>query len=160
MMDERGIEELYRTHGHSVLRRARAMLGSDAEALDALHEVFLDLLARPAQLDGVVKRMAWVYRKTTFHCLKEIRQRGGHLRIVRALPRPDHSSPRAEQLTTVRDVLARLPERLAEVAVYYYVDEMTHAEIAGILGCSRRHVGDLLQTLQRWSEDDALAFAK
>jgi RNA polymerase sigma factor (sigma-70 family) len=159
-MDERGIDELYRTHGPSVLRRARAMLGSEAEALDALHEIFLDLLARPAQLDGVVKRMAWLYRKITFHCLKQIRDRGGHSRIVRALPHPDRASPRAEQLTTVRDLLATLPGRLAEVAVYYYVDEMTHAEIAGILGCSRRHVGDLLQNLKRWSEDDALSFAK
>ena len=133
-MDERGIDELYRTHGPSVLRRARAMLGSEAEALDALHEIFLDLLARPAQLDGVVKRMAWLYRKVTFHCLKQIRDRDGHSRIVRALLHPDRASPRAEQLTTVRDLLAMLPGRLAEVAVYYYVDEMTHAEIAGILG--------------------------
>jgi RNA polymerase sigma factor (sigma-70 family) len=159
-MRERGIDELYRTHGPSVLRRARAILGSDAEALDAVQEIFLDLLARPAQLDGVVKRMAWLYRKTIFHCLKQIRDRGGHARILRALPRPDRDAPRAEQLTTVRDLLARLPGRLAEVAVYYYVDEMTHAEIAGILGCSRRHVGDLLQNLQRRSEDDALSFAK
>jgi RNA polymerase sigma factor (sigma-70 family) len=159
-MGERGIGELYRTHGPSVLRRARAILGSDAEALDALHEIFLDLLARPEQLDGVVKRMSWLYGKTTFHCLKQIRDRGGHTRILSALPRADRDAPRAEQLTTVRDLLARLPPQLAEVAVYYYVDEMTHAEIAGILGCSRRHVGNLLQNLQRRSEDDALSFAK
>jgi RNA polymerase sigma factor (sigma-70 family) len=159
-MDERAIEELYRSHGPAVLRRARALLGSEAEALDALHEVFLDLLARPAQLDGVVKRMAWVYRKTTFHCLKQIRRRGGHARLLRLVPQPERAAPRAEQVTTVRDLLARLPAPLAEVAVYYYVDEMTHAEIAGVLGCSCRHVGDLLQNLQRWSENDALALAK
>lgn len=160
MTDEKAIEELYRTHGPAVLRRARAMLGSEAEALDAVHEAFLDLVAHPEQLDGVVKRMAWMYRKTTFHCLKQIRRRGGLKRFLNLVGPLPHTSPRAEQVTTVRDLLGRLPPKLAEVAVYYYVDEMTHAEIAGILGCSRRHVGDLLQSLQRWSEDDALAFAK
>src|SRR4051812_368461 len=80
--------------------------------------------------------------------------------LLIALPRVDHASPRSEQVATVRDLLSRLPDRLAEVAVYYYVDEMTHAEIAGILGCSRRHVGDILQRLQQWSEDDALSYAK
>lgn len=49
-----------------------------------------------------------------------------------------------------REVLAQLPPPLAEVAVYYYYcDEMTHEEIAAVLGCSRRHVGHLVEQLHR-----------
>ena len=54
----------------------------------------------------------------------------------------------AEELAVLHAELARLPEPLAQVAVYRYVDEMTHDEIARILGCSRRHVGDLLERLE------------
>jgi RNA polymerase sigma-70 factor (ECF subfamily) len=42
-----------------------------------------------------------------------------------------------------------VPEELAQAAVYYYADEMTHEEIAEVLRCSRRHVGDLLERLHQ-----------
>jgi len=32
--------------------------------------------------------------------------------------------------------------------VYLYADELTHDEIASLLGCSRRHVGDRARRLQ------------
>jgi RNA polymerase sigma-70 factor (ECF subfamily) len=38
-----------------------------------------------------------------------------------------------------------MPDELAQVVVYAYVDEMTHQEIADVLRCSRRQVGNLLQ---------------
>jgi RNA polymerase sigma-70 factor (ECF subfamily) len=57
---------------------------------------------------------------------------------------PAGASPSAETRAEVRQILAKVPEELARVAVYYYLDDMTHKEIADHLGCSRRHVGDLL----------------
>jgi RNA polymerase sigma-70 factor (ECF subfamily) len=33
--------------------------------------------------------------------------------------------------------------------VYHYLDGMSHAEVAEVLGCSRRHVGDLLVRVAR-----------
>ena len=61
-------------------------------------------------------------------------------RIVAAEDRQAFAPPDRD-LADVRHEVAGEAERilarpLAEVAVYYYVDEMTHAEIAGILGCS------------------------
>jgi RNA polymerase sigma-70 factor (ECF subfamily) len=47
-----------------------------------------------------------------------------------------------------------LPEPLGHVAVYYYLDELTHEEIAELLGCSRRHVGNLLVRLSAWARAD------
>ncbi len=47
----------------------------------------------------------------------------------------------------MRDLLARMPPELARVAVYHYADEMTHDEIALLLECSRRHVGNLIERL-------------
>jgi RNA polymerase sigma-70 factor (ECF subfamily) len=48
----------------------------------------------------------------------------------------------------LRGILRDLDEQLAYLAIYRFVDEMTHAEIAVQLGCSRRHVGDLLVRLE------------
>ncbi|MGB5809992.1 MAG: sigma-70 family RNA polymerase sigma factor, partial [Polyangiales bacterium] len=54
-------------------------------------------------------------------------------------------SPSAETGALVRQALELLPEELANAFVYYYVDQMTHAEIAEVMGCSRRQVGNLLE---------------
>lgn len=155
MTDKRDIERIYREHGHVVRRRARELLGSDSEASDALHEIFVSLLARPGQLEGVVKVTAWLYRATTHHCLNQIRDRNGRHRLLSALPRTGETSPRAEQAVAVRTLLARLPGFFAEVAVYYYLDEMTQDEIAALLGCSRRNVGRMLARLHDQLEPSA-----
>jgi RNA polymerase sigma factor (sigma-70 family) len=48
----------------------------------------------------------------------------------------------------VRDLLVKLPRDQASAAIYYHLDGMSHHEIAEVLGCSRRHVGDLLERIR------------
>ena len=43
-------------------------------------------------------------------------------------------------------MLAQLPDDEARAAVYYHLDGMSHAEIAELMECSPRHVGNLLGT--------------
>jgi RNA polymerase sigma-70 factor (ECF subfamily) len=52
-----------------------------------------------------------------------------------------------ERRAVIQQKLATLPDELARIAVYYYLDEMTHEEIARVMGCSRRHIGNLVQRL-------------
>jgi len=139
------IERLYREHGHVVMRRARELLRSDAEATDAVQDIFLSLLQRPGQLDGVTRITAWLYRATTHHCLNKLRDHRGRTRILGTLHPAAAVDSRAEMLARVRALLDRLPEPLGEVAVYHHVDGMTYDEIAAMLGCSRRQVGYLLE---------------
>jgi len=152
------VDQLYRAHGHIVLRRARDLLRSDAEAHDACQEIFLDLLQRPGQLAGVTRITAWLYQVTTHHCLNKLRNRRGRLRLLAALAPPSEAVPaRADQLAQVHALLDRLPEPLGEVAVYHYLDGMTYDEIAGLLGCSRRQVGYLIERLRAAVASDASA---
>lgn len=146
------IEALYRSHGSSVLRRARAILGSDADAKEVLQDVFASLLQRPDQFAGRGSAMAFLYRATTHRCLNHLRNARTRLRLLQAREAgkgegDPHGSPEAKSL--VVDLLRTLPDDIAQAVVYYYVDEMSHAEIAEMIGCSRRHVGNLLARFQR-----------
>lgn len=141
------VEGLYRTYGHSVLRRARQIMANDDDAGEILQEVFAGLVARPAQFDGRCAPSTFLYSVTTHACLSRLRDRRNRLRLIDEQVKPwstelDSRSP--ETVAIVRSLLAQLSDDEARATVYFHLDGMTHAEIAELLGCSRRHVGDLL----------------
>jgi RNA polymerase sigma-70 factor (ECF subfamily) len=141
------VEMLYRKYGHSVRRRARQILASEADARDVVQEVFAGLLARPSQFAQRGSPAAFLYAITTHACLARLRDTRNQLRLIDEHVRPwasdlDPRSPEAH--TLVQSALAQLPTDEAEAAVYYYLDGMSHAEIADVLECSPRHVGNLL----------------
>jgi RNA polymerase sigma-70 factor (ECF subfamily) len=148
------IARLYRQHGHVVVRRARDLLRSEPEARDVCQEIFTGLLRAPARLDGVTRPIAYLYRATTNHCLNLVRNRARRVRLLRALPPADERAPVGETRAALRELLERLPSELAEVAVYYYLDELSQEEIAAMLGCSRRHVGNLILRLRDAAGDE------
>lgn len=144
------VEGLYRTYGHSVLRRARQIMASDDEAGEILQEIFVGLVARPEQFDRRSTPSTFLYAVTTHACLARLRDRKNRLRLIDEQVKPwsTEIDPRsADAAAIVRGVLAQLPDEEARAAVYYHLDGMTHAEIAELIGCSRRHVGDLLERL-------------
>jgi len=149
---ELDVEALYRSYGHSVLRRARQILASDDEAGEVLQEIFVGLVARPQQFAQRSSPSTFLYTVTTHACLARLRDRKNRLRLLDEQVKPWASEldPRtADAAVLVRAVLAQLPDDEARAAVYYHLDGMTHAEIADVLGCSRRHVGDLLERVER-----------
>ena len=112
----------------------------------------MSLLDNPAQFGGKSSLATWLYSATTHLCLNRLRNGRNRGRLTAesadSLPAPSPPAP-ADDIAALRDLLARLPRDLAQVAVYHYGDEMTHEEIAGLLGCSRRHIGHLLERLDR-----------
>ncbi len=143
------LDALYRAHAPAVFRRARRILGSAPDADEVVQEIFVSLLDRPAQISGEASRAAWFYVTTTNKCLNRLRDHKNRDRLLlnQTVAEPA-SAPARDDVLAMRQALARLPEELARVAIYYYGDEMTHQEIADVLGCSRRHVGDLLVRLE------------
>lgn len=142
------IERLYRSHGPIVLRRARAILGNEADAQEGLQEVFAALVADPGAPRASGSLVGWLYQATTHLCLNQLRNRrtGARLlqeRVARALP--VSAAPSGEALAEVRSLLARLEPQVAAAVVYHHLDGLTHEEIARQLGCSRRQVGYLLE---------------
>jgi RNA polymerase sigma-70 factor (ECF subfamily) len=144
------LDRLYREQGHMVIRRARRILGDEAEAREVLQEVFLSLLDRPDQFEGRSAVTTFLYSMTTNACLNRLRNRRRRARLLAdsAAPAEPRSGSEAEATLDASLLLARLPERLARIAIYYYLDEMTHEEIAELIGVSRRQVGNLLGRVQ------------
>jgi RNA polymerase sigma-70 factor (ECF subfamily) len=157
------IEAAYRRHGHSVLRRARRILGDEQEAREVLQEIFTSLLDRPAQFQGRSSLLTWLYSATTHLALNRLRNARNQARLRDLYLGPGRgaamgaAAPIAEDRMVVLQLLSRVPSELAEVAVYYYFDELSHAEIAELLGCSRRHVGDLIVRFQEQAKGQELA---
>jgi RNA polymerase sigma-70 factor (ECF subfamily) len=145
------IENAYRKHGHSVLRRAQHLLGSVDDAREALHEVFVDLLEHPEQFEGRSSLVTWLYSATTHRCLNRLRNARTRARLFeeRNEPRDQAShAGRVESGIELRRLLATLPHDVAEAAIYHHLDELTQDEIASVMRCSRRHVGHLLERLR------------
>ena len=145
------IEQLYREHGHAVLRRARQIVGNEAEARDVLQDVFTTLVEKPAQFARRSSITTWLYSVTTHACLNRLRDQRNRSRLVAAniaRLRPRSSAATSAEQTLVRELLSGLPDDEAQVAIYYYVDELTQKEVATVMGCSRRHVGNLLRRVQ------------
>ncbi|MEA2695994.1 MAG: hypothetical protein QOI66_265 [Myxococcales bacterium] len=148
--DRAQIDEIYRRYGDVVLRRARQIMGNDQDAREALQQLFMSLLSDPNQFTGRGSITSWLYSATTHLCLNAIRNSKTRLRLAEAQVSADRDvePARADRIAQVRQLLALLPAELAEVVVYYYVDEMTQDEIAAVVGCSRRQVGYLIERAQ------------
>jgi|SRR5215831_505660 len=149
-MDRASIESWYRKYGPMVLRRARAILGDESAAQDALQEVFMRVMRRGDDFRGAASPSPWLYRVTTNYCLTVIRDRDRRRELLSTRGRPEQQvEPHApEEKLTIARVLSQIPDELREIAIYYYVDKMNQDEIATLLGLSRRTVGNRLESFR------------
>lgn len=148
------VDALYQRYAPQAYRRARHLLGNEAEAHEVVHDLFVSLLERPEQFEGRSQWSTFMYSAVTHACLNRLRNQRNRLRLLREVtPTLDAASQRAESpeaLSALRWMLERMPPELATVAVHHHMDGMTHAEIAQVLDCSPRHVGDLVERLTAW----------
>ena len=93
----------------------------------------------------------WLYHIATNHCLNRIRDRRRRriaLEINRELPwLAPTSDARSEDLILLEQLWAMLTEEQADIAMYYFVDGLTHGEIARISGVSRRTIGNRIDEI-------------
>lgn len=149
------IAELYRSHGPAVLRRARQILHNEAEAQEVLQDVFTTLVQKPEQFRGASSITTFLYGVTTHTALAKLRNERNRQRLLDDRP-PDTNpwvDPTAPQRAELRQLLQSLPLELACVAVHFYLDEMTHDEIAKVMNCSRQWVTKLIGKLKEQQKE-------
>ena len=144
------IEDLYQRYGPLLLRRARMLLGDEPAAWDAVQEVFVRALQTGSRFRHEASPMSWLYRITTNHCLNRLRDSGRRSHLLRA--QLGDASPTfaadGELSLAVREVLRLLPSEVCEIAIYSYVDRLSHDEIAVLLDLSPRTIRNRLREFQ------------
>jgi len=159
------IDAFFRQYGPMVYRRALQILGNAADAEEATQEVFMRALQGVDAFEGRSQVSTWLYRITTNYCLNQIRNRSRRDELFDEHVKPD--ADRVTQPTTpgamelVRRLLSEAPEPAwCDAAVYVFVDGMSHAEAAEVLGVSRRTVGNLLDRFVAWAQERIAAGKK
>jgi RNA polymerase sigma factor (sigma-70 family) len=158
MRNEPELALIYQRYAPIVFRRARQILGNEVDAGEVVQDVFLSLLERPEQYGGRSSITTFLYRMTTNACLARLRDERNRERLRRERLDGNEGSDAlgtdVEQQLMMARAIQSMPEVLARAAVYYLVDGLTHAEIAELLGCSRRHVGNLLARVEGWNRKE------
>lgn len=68
------VDALYRRYGGMVLRRCRSILSDETEAVDAMHDTFVEILRRRERLTDDAPS-SLLYRTATWVCLNKLRSR-------------------------------------------------------------------------------------
>jgi RNA polymerase sigma-70 factor, ECF subfamily len=142
--------ELYRTYGGAVYARCRRILGDAQAAEDAAQETFIRVHRHLAQAPDADQALRWIYRIATNYCLNELRNRKLRPQLVEKIPEPvdGGSSDPFLNKELVRWLVFHVPEKVRTVAWLYHVDGLEQAELAELLGISRRTVVNRLSEFQ------------
>jgi RNA polymerase sigma-70 factor (ECF subfamily) len=148
------LDVYYREYGPMVLRRCRKLLRDEEKAVDAMHDVFVELTRRRDRLDGAAP-VALLQRVATNVCLNKLRGERRRpedrdddlvIRIAQA------GEPDAEMRSSARALLSRIFNRESEstraIAVMHLLDGMTLEEVAAEVGLSVSGVRKRLRTFK------------
>jgi RNA polymerase sigma-70 factor (ECF subfamily) len=146
------LDRLYRDHHRMVLRRIRRFVPNN-DAPDLLQEVFERAVKHGATFEGRSSPVTWLYQIATRVCLHHLRDTQKRASLLEAWGAPAWSRPsiaaNPETRAFLSQVWRQLDDDLTEIGAYHYIDGLTQAEIADILGCSRRTVGNRLTELRK-----------
>jgi RNA polymerase sigma-70 factor (ECF subfamily) len=134
-MHKHTIRRMYEEYAFFIHRRCKRMLGSEAEADDALQEVFLQLIRHVEKLEERETLLPWLNRVTTNHCLTQIRRRSSRRPAGTEVDEiPDTTTVLFDTLLARQDLVSWLvgaaPEEEREVVIRYFLHEESVAAIA------------------------------
>ena len=159
--DPEAFHELMERYAGPVVNLAFRFLDNRADAEEIAQETFLRLYQHPPQIDPSSKLFTWAYRVAVNLCLDRLRKRNraplfasldlpadpeepGEL-LGGKIPDPSAVIPRerlarSELAEATRKALASLPAALRAPMVLSALEELSHSEIAHILGLSPKAV--------------------
>jgi len=144
---ERAFEVLFDRYHRGVLGFCRHMLGSVEEAEDAVQHTFLSAYRELSRSDARVVFRPWLYTIARNRCLTMLRARVRQSGEELVDPPTEHLAAAVERRNDLRDLLrdvARLPEEQRAALVLSELGDMSHDEIADVLGCRRDKVKALV----------------
>jgi RNA polymerase sigma-70 factor, ECF subfamily len=134
------VEAYYRTYGPMVLRRCRFLLKNEERALDAMQEVFVNLLKNQATLEGTYPS-SLLYRIATNVSLNMIRSSNRrpefeNQEIIVNIATYDDTENQMVFDNLLNLLFQREKQSTREMMTLLYVDHMTLEEVASEVGLS------------------------
>jgi len=148
--DRAAAQALMARHLPKMLTLARRMMGSQAEAEDAVQDAFLKLWTHAARWQpGKAKFETWLYRVTMNKCYDRLRKRPGAnldeaAEVADPAPAADSVLENAALAGEIETALAVLPERQRAAILLCHHQECGNIEAAEILGISVEALESLL----------------
>lgn len=152
------VAEAYRRFGHLVARRCRHVLRDEVSAEDTTQEVFFRLLRYGESYEAADSKLLWLYRVADRCCFDALArpQMGDHEDLLEIEQTRSDSRSSPGEVVGDREIvlkfLARFDDRLKQIAVHHYLDQMTQEEIALAVGWSRQTVVKKLAYLAERAE--------
>jgi len=139
--DREAFDELVVRHQRSVYRLCYRYVNDHADANDLTQEAFLKAWRGIGRFRGRSRFSTWLYRIAVNACLNfRAARKAKTTELPEALPdpRPAESEKllEREQARRVREAVARLPEKQRLTLILKIYDDLTHQEVAKMLGSS------------------------
>jgi RNA polymerase sigma-70 factor, ECF subfamily len=150
--DAKAFERLMREHNRRLFRVARAILGDDAEAEDALQEAYVTVYVAMKTFRGEAKLTTWLTRIVINEALGRLRKDRRQAKVIafshdahepapqettlmdETSATPEESAARAEIRAVLERKIDELPAAFRTVFVMREVEELTVEETAECLG--------------------------
>lgn len=146
--DEDAFAVLVQRHAAALIRLATRLLGTRAEAEDAVQEAFISAWRRLPEFQCRSSFATWTYRIVTNRCLNVLRSRKleAPLEAAGDVPAPEHAASPA-RITEGRDAVRELREALDQLSaeqrtcwVLRELDGQSYEFIADAVGISQEAV--------------------
>ncbi|MBO1680379.1 RNA polymerase sigma factor [Bittarella massiliensis (ex Durand et al. 2017)] len=148
--DEQAFARLYRATCRAQWVQARALLGSDALAEEAVQESYLSLFRHMGEISNPRALVAYLNRSTYFACQNlrrvEARRAASGEELLGLLPDrdplalPEVAADQRGRTAALLAALDRLPRRQRQAVVLRYFQRRTLPQIAAALDCSEMTV--------------------
>lgn len=149
------VAELFQKYGAIVYHKALRLLGSHAEAEDAVQEIFIRAMRNLSGLHNQGALGGWLSQITANYCLDILRQRSRHRRLLeKNIEASDEQVQGAatSDLVLLRQLLSEADPQQAQAVIHVYLDDMSHEQAAELLGVSKRSVGNLVERFLTWAQ--------
>jgi len=146
------IEEMYKKYGPMVLRRCRFLLGNEEKALDAMQDVFVNLLTSSDKIEFNYPS-SLLYRIATNICLNIIRNEKRHPvtindEIFNYIADYNDPAESFEANDLLDSIFRNEKSTTKEIAIMLYVDRMTLEQTASQSGLSVSGVRKRMRVLK------------
>ena len=143
------VEGAWLRHADAMYRIALARLNNDADAQDAVQDVFLNFMTAAPVFENADHEKAWLIRVATNECRDLLR-----FRVRHPLAEVEQIMVASEDSTDsgILEALASLPEKYKLVLALYYVEGYKVEDIAKIIGRTSSAVKMRLQKGRRLLE--------